>query len=172
MPPRLAVLGDDGQELLLHQRIKTRGRLVEHEQFRIVKQRLDQPDLLPVAAGELAERPIEIGLEPLGQQGCAPRPFIPRASAQNLKNSRPVSRESHAKSPGRLPRRARISRLWSRLSSPNRVAVPRVGMEKVEQRSDRRCLAGSVRTEEADRPRPARQQSRPRRSLAPTCTAW
>jgi hypothetical protein len=40
-------------------------RLVED--LGLVKQRLDDADLLPVAAGQLAHRPVEVGLEALGQ---------------------------------------------------------------------------------------------------------
>ena len=39
-------------ELLLHQRVEARGGFVQDEQFRPVHQRLDEPDLLLVAAGE------------------------------------------------------------------------------------------------------------------------
>ena len=37
-------------EGLLHQRVEPGGRLVEHEQFGPVRERLDEPDLLLVAA--------------------------------------------------------------------------------------------------------------------------
>ena len=68
----LAVLADHGKDLLLHQRVKARRRLVEHQQLGLVEQRLDQTDLLAVAARELADPPVEIGLKPLRQH--RPRP--------------------------------------------------------------------------------------------------
>jgi len=42
-------------------------RLVEDQEVGLVEQRLDDADLLPVAAGQLAHRPVEVGLEALGQ---------------------------------------------------------------------------------------------------------
>ena len=68
----VAVLGDDGEELLLHERVQARRRLVEDEQLRLVEERLDEPDLLAVAARELAQRPVEVRLEALGERVRAP----------------------------------------------------------------------------------------------------
>jgi hypothetical protein len=65
------VLADDRQELLLHERVEARGRLVEDEQLRPVEERLDEPDLLPVAARQLAGGPVEVRSKPLGELGSA-----------------------------------------------------------------------------------------------------
>ena len=67
MQPRVSLLDDQRQELLLHQRIEPAGRLVEDQQLRRVKAGEDQADLLPVPPRELAERAIEIGTKALGQ---------------------------------------------------------------------------------------------------------
>src|SRR5688572_22647364 len=62
------MLGDHRQELLLHQRIETGRRLVEDDQLRLVEERLNQADLLAVAARQLADRPREVGLKALGER--------------------------------------------------------------------------------------------------------
>ena len=90
----VAVLADHRHELLLHQRIKPGRRLVEHQQLRVVEQRLDQPDLLPVPAGQITHPTAEVSFETLRQTGPDPRSSMPRAAAQNSRNSRPVSRGS------------------------------------------------------------------------------
>ena len=69
----LALLGDDGQELLLHQRIEPGGGLVEDQQLGLVEERLDQADLLAVAARQLAQRARQVGLEALGERLRAPQ---------------------------------------------------------------------------------------------------
>ena len=67
-PSTAAELDDDSEELLLHQRIKPGGRFVEHQQLRVVEQRLDQSDLLTVAPGEIPDPAVQIRLESLRQR--------------------------------------------------------------------------------------------------------
>ena len=66
-PSTAAELDDDSEELLLHQRIKPGRRFVEHQQLRVVKQRLDQSDLLTVAPREIPDPPVQIRLKSLRQ---------------------------------------------------------------------------------------------------------
>ena len=63
----VAVLADHRHELLLHQRVKPGRRLVEHQQLRVVEQRLDQPDLLSVPARQIAHPSAEVRFEMLRQ---------------------------------------------------------------------------------------------------------
>ena len=63
-----AQLPDEAGELLLHERVQPGGRLVHHDDRRAVHERLDEPDLLPVAARELAERATQVGLEAVGER--------------------------------------------------------------------------------------------------------
>ena len=86
----LALLGDDLVELLLHERVQAARRLVEDEQLRRVEERLDEADLLAVAAREVAERPVEVGVEALGELG---RPAEPAQAAQR-------GEERHELAPG------------------------------------------------------------------------
>ena len=74
VPPSIAVLAHHGEELLLHERVQAARGLVEHEQLGVVEERLDQADLLPVAARELARRAVEVRVEALGQLGGRPEP--------------------------------------------------------------------------------------------------
>ena len=57
-------------ELVLHQRVKPRSGLVEHQQFRPVHEREDQADFLPAALGQFADRAIDHDLEPPDQLIC------------------------------------------------------------------------------------------------------
>ena len=126
-----ALLGDDLVELLLHERIQAARRLVEDEQLGRMEERLDEADLLAVAAREVPDRTIEVRARSARRarpSGQGPR--MPRSAAKNVTSSRPVRRGSHANSPGRLPSRARIARLSRRLSRPNSRALPLVGCRR------------------------------------------
>ena len=144
----VTVLGYDLQELLLHQRIQTRGRLIEHEQLGVVKQRLDQTDLLTIASRKLADRPIQIGFEPLRQQGSGPKAAHAASLGAELEEL-----------PTRQPRIAgevtrKIAHPGANLAAPS-VAVEAEQkclaagrMKQVEQGTDRRRLARAVGTKE------------------------
>ena len=70
----VAGLADDGEDLLLHERVETGGGLVEDEELGAVHERLDEPELLLVALGERAGLAAEVQFEPLGQGvGDVPR---------------------------------------------------------------------------------------------------
>jgi hypothetical protein len=60
-------LPQQGLELVLHQRVQPRRRLVEHQQLRTVQESQHQADLLPAALRQLAHRTIDHHLEPAGQ---------------------------------------------------------------------------------------------------------
>ncbi len=63
-----ADLAEQRVKALLHERIETGDRLVQDQQLGLVHERLDQAELLSVAGRQLADRAIEIGVEPLGQR--------------------------------------------------------------------------------------------------------
>ena len=65
-------LGDEGQELALHERVEAARRLVHDEQRLLAHERLDDADLLAIAARELADLDRRIELEPLGDRRQAP----------------------------------------------------------------------------------------------------
>ena len=71
-----------------------------------------------------------IGLEALSQKRCGPQPADSASLGAEPQASRPVSRRSQLKSPGRLPSRARISRLARWLSRPKTNALPLVGCSR------------------------------------------
>ena len=62
--PAARDVGDKRVERLLDQRVESGCRLVEHEQVGFVHERLHEADLLAVALGERADRPVERQLEP------------------------------------------------------------------------------------------------------------
>ena len=62
-----AGFADELEERLLDERVEPGRRLVEDEQVRLVLERHDQPDLLLVALGVLAEAPARVEVEPLDQ---------------------------------------------------------------------------------------------------------
>ena len=98
--PRSRCLAHHGEELLLHERVQAAGRLVEDEQLGVVEERLDQADLLPVAARELARaggRGPRRSARPARR--ADPSPATPRTAAQKRTSSRPVTRGSHVNSP-------------------------------------------------------------------------
>jgi len=60
-------LPEEVEHLLLHERVETRGRLIENEELRPVGKRLDQADLLPVALRQCAPGPVEVCHKAPGQ---------------------------------------------------------------------------------------------------------
>ena len=72
-PPRLARLLDAGLEDRLLQRVEAGGRLVEHEQLGVGRERGDERDLLPVALRVRAALLRRVELEALEQLGAPPR---------------------------------------------------------------------------------------------------
>ena len=67
MLPSALSLGEDAVELLLHQRIEPGSGFVEHKQRWPVEEGLQQPDLLFVPSGEIADRTGQLGIQPFGQ---------------------------------------------------------------------------------------------------------
>jgi hypothetical protein len=63
-----------------------------------VPEGLDEPDLLPVAAREVAEVAREVGLEAFGEQRTS---VTPRSAPASRMSSPPVMRWSKVNSPGR-----------------------------------------------------------------------
>ena len=76
-----ADLAQQRVEAPLHERIEAGDRLVEDQQLRLVHERLDQAELLPVAGRELVHGPIEIGVEALHQRVADTRGSTPPRSA-------------------------------------------------------------------------------------------
>ncbi len=58
-------LGEQLEEGFLDQWVEPTGRLVQQQHIRLVEQRLHDPDLLFVPARKPADRPIQVGIEPL-----------------------------------------------------------------------------------------------------------
>jgi hypothetical protein len=144
----IAVLADHRDELLLHQRIESRCRLVEHEQLRVVEERLDQTDLLSVPAREITHTASEVSFEPLRQSGSRPEVVHPARGGAELQElaarepriAREVAREVAE------PRSDLSARLPAVAPEYAREAARR--MQQVEQRADRRRLASTVRSKE------------------------
>ena len=57
-------------ELLLHQRVEARRGLVEHDKLGPMHERLHNAHLLPVAAGERPDRPVEVEGEAIREPLC------------------------------------------------------------------------------------------------------
>jgi hypothetical protein len=149
-PAAIALLGDEPQELLLHQRIEPAGGLVEHQQLGIVERGLDKADLLAVAARELAERPVHVRLEALRELG--PASEIAHAASLGQERQQLLAGQSRV-----------IAEVAREVPQPraDRAAVPAAvepedlrraarGMQEVEQRAHRRRLAGTVRPQETE----------------------
>lgn len=64
-------LPDHLAELLLHQRVQARGRLIEQQQLYVRRERGDECHLLPVALGVGTSFPMGIEVEALQQVGTA-----------------------------------------------------------------------------------------------------
>ena len=131
-------------------RVEAAGWLVEHQQVGVVERALDDADLLPVPARELAQRPVHVRLEALGELGRSPEvvhaahvgeerdqlaagePRVVREVAREVAEPRPdgeaVAAAVEAEERGRAARR----------------------VQQVEQRADGRRLAGAVRAQEAE----------------------
>jgi hypothetical protein len=73
LAPRPSALVDQGEERLLDERVQALGGFIEDEQVGLVHERLDQAELLLVAVGELADPPVEVDREPIGEAGDPPR---------------------------------------------------------------------------------------------------
>jgi hypothetical protein len=67
------LLGDNPAEDLLHERVQTRGRLVEQQELDVRGQRRDEGDLLPVALGVGVALLPRVEVETLQQLRAAPR---------------------------------------------------------------------------------------------------
>ena len=106
----LAELGDEAGELLLDERVQPGGRLVHDHERRAVHDRLDQPDLLPVPAGELADRPLQVRIEAPGERACE----VAIADAAQLRE------EVQQLLPGRVARRRRTRPGGSRCAPARR----------------------------------------------------
>ena len=95
-----------------------------------MEERLDEADLLAVAARELAERPIEVGLEALGEPPRAAEAASPAARRRRQTISRPVRRASRRTRPAGCRGGRGSRRLSRRLSRPKTRARPRVGCSR------------------------------------------
>ena len=60
-------LFEEGVEALLHERVEARDRLVKDQQLRLMHERLHETELLAVTGRQLAYRPVEVGVEALGE---------------------------------------------------------------------------------------------------------
>ena len=121
-------------------------------ELRPVGKRLDQPDLLPVPLRQRAHRPVEVGVEPLGERvdlgpesahaaerGEVAHDLAPRQALVEAEVARERRRgDARSATPSR------------RGSRPSTRTLPDVGRDEVEQEPDRRRLAGAVRPEVAE----------------------
>ena len=148
--PRSRSSRDEGEELLLHERVEPGGRLVEDQQLRRMEQRQDQPDLLPVAARELPQRPLHIGAE-------TPRQFVgPAVSGDPAK----ACEQRDRLVPGRVLPVPEVAGQVPEAGADRHAVATAVeaedasaapgGVQEVEQRPDRRRLPGGVGTQEAE----------------------
>ena len=146
----LALLGDQRQELLLHQRVEPAGRLVEDQQLGRVEAGQDQTDLLAVAARELAERTIEVGAEALGQGFGAADALDPPQTGEQPQRFASTRLLAVAEVSGQIsepgPDRDALA-LSIEAEDPG---AARARMQQVEEGADRRRLAGAVRAEQAE----------------------
>jgi hypothetical protein len=138
----IALFGDEGEELLLHQRVEAAGRLVEDQQLGLVEGGEDQADLLAIAAGELPERPVEVGPEASGEGIGAADSLDPsqacqqpqRLAASGLAPVAEVARQVAEPSADR-------DAVAATVEAEEAGAAP-ARMQEVEQGADRRRLAG------------------------------
>jgi hypothetical protein len=135
---------------LLPERVEPRGRLVEDEQLGPVLQRLDEPDLLPVALRERPDRAVELELEPpgeaLGRAEVVP-PAQAREEADQLPGGEPLVEPEVAgdvadPAPHGDPVAPRVE--------AEDLETTRGRPDQVEQQADGRRLPGAVRAEEAE----------------------
>ena len=146
----VAVLGDDGVELLLHDRVKAARRLVEDEQLGVVEKRLDEADLLAVAARELAERSGQVGLEALGEWLGEAETLEPAQGGDVREQLAPGHALREAEVAGQVAQpRADGAAVAATIEAEQACAAAR-RMQEVQQRADRRRLAGAVGAEESE----------------------
>src|SRR5689334_8525862 len=146
----LALLGDEREKLFLHQRVEAGGWLVEHEQIGLVEGSLNEPDLLAVAAREVAERPIQIGLEALGER-LAP-PDAPHSAEAGGEHEQVAT--GHARVVREVARKVAEPRMDRRdvtaAVEPEHACRAARRVQQVQQRADRRGLPRAVGSEEAE----------------------
>ena len=137
-------------EALLHQRVETGDRLVQDQQLGLVHEGLDQADLLAVAGRELAHRPIELGVEALGERGAQ----APVHAASELGQVVQYLRSGQLRVQGEIAGQetdpaADIEALGASVE-PEHPRRARGRLDQVQEQPHRRRLARAVGAEEAE----------------------
>src|SRR5262245_27791501 len=144
-------LADELVERLLDERVEPGRRLVEHQQVRPVLEGDDQADLLLVALRVLLELAAGIEVQALDElllvrrldAASEVREVLDRLAAGELVVERELAREVAQPAMD-------LDRVHGRVDAEDR-RLARRGADVVEQRPDRRRLAGAVWTQEAER---------------------
>src|SRR6266542_3092158 len=152
-PTRPTVLGQQADETILHDRIETLGRLVEHQHARLVLERLDDADLLLHTPRVRPDLTAQLGLRQLEPVAQLP----PSYEWSPLQRTEIVE----ALVPGHLRPQSELTRQVPDLGQhrvevrPHIVAEdadpPGRGPDEAEHGSDRGRLAGSVGTDVPER---------------------
>jgi hypothetical protein len=86
--PSRSGLPDQIQDDLTHQRIQTACRLVQHQEFGLVLEGVDDTDLLSVSFGEVAHGALQVELESAGKSQAPLRRIRPTSQcAENAERS-------------------------------------------------------------------------------------
>jgi hypothetical protein len=136
-------------ELLLQERVEPAGRLVQHQQLRLVHERLHDADLLPVALRQALDLPVEVEAEVVGEAGdpaggdaAAQTPQV----FQELAGGLPAVHDEVAGQIADPP--AQGDAVGPRVE-PEHPDVAGGGPDQVEQDADGGGLAGAVGAQEA-----------------------
>ncbi len=154
--PLVLELEDGLLELRLHQRVQSRGRLVEEVELRAAGQRSDQGDLLPVALGVGPCLLGRVELEALDHLGA---PALVDPAPTSVVRAAHAGQDVDDLTPGEVgPQRdvagdvrqspVQVGGVVPRVAAQHR-RRPGVGAQQPEQDADRRGLAGAVGAEEA-----------------------
>ncbi len=150
MPPPAVDLADKLVERLLHEWVEPVRRLVENEEVGLVHEGLDEPDLLPIAPGELLDPTVEVEIEPFGEQLAA---VNARQTAQMSKEAKELPRRQplvEAQVAGQIAKPAANLDTIPRRIEAEDAEAPAGRPDQVEHEPDRRRLSGAVRTEEPE----------------------
>jgi hypothetical protein len=145
-----AALGQQRVEALLHQRVQPGDGLVEDEQLRIVHEGLDEAQLLPVAGRQLADGPVQVGAEALGQRVAAPAIDPAAQLAQVVEDHRARQLRIQAEVTGEVADAAAdLQGVGVRVETQQRCGA-RGGADEVQQQPHRGRLPGAVGAQEAE----------------------
>ena len=148
-----ALVADLGQQLVevaLNERVQAGDRFVEDQQLGVVHERLDEPELLPVAGRQLPNRPVELGVEALGELGDAAGPDVAVQPREEAEHRRAGQQGVETEVPGQVADAPPQREPAAGDVVPEQPRAARCWRGEPEQQAHGRTLAGPVGTEEPE----------------------